>query len=65
MIVKWSGTSRQKLFEFSEFIALDSLKYALEFIDLCEEKVKMLESFPKSGRIIPEFSNQNIRELIV
>ncbi|MGB3083730.1 MAG: type II toxin-antitoxin system RelE/ParE family toxin, partial [Saprospiraceae bacterium] len=45
-------------------IAQDSTSYASRFIDKLLARVKQLETFPKSGRVVPEFGIDSIRELI-
>jgi plasmid stabilization system protein ParE len=49
----------------TDYIALDSPRYAREFSDRLFERIEKLETFPKSGRIVPEFNNDLIRELIM
>ena len=34
------------------------------FIDKLVDKVEILETYPNMGRVVPEFENQKIRELI-
>ncbi|MBK7225697.1 MAG: type II toxin-antitoxin system RelE/ParE family toxin [Saprospiraceae bacterium] len=43
---------------------LDSQYYATNFIEKLVKKIKLLEKYPSSGRIVPEFENAEIRELI-
>jgi toxin ParE1/3/4 len=47
-----------------EDISKDSKLYADRFIEKLIERVDQLESFPNSGRIVPEFTIEKIRELI-
>lgn len=49
----------------TDYIAFDSLRYAQEFSDRLFERIEQLESFPESGRPVPEFNNEFIRELIL
>ncbi len=51
--------------EIIEYIAQDSLEYALSFYEQVREKVENLILFPKMGRIVPELGDPNIRELIL
>ena len=48
-----------------DYIAQDSLEYAISFYAQISEKVEILIQFPKMGRIVPEFDDPNIRELIL
>ncbi|MBK7357644.1 MAG: type II toxin-antitoxin system RelE/ParE family toxin [Saprospiraceae bacterium] len=47
-----------------DYIAHDLTSYASRFIEKLLVRVKQLEIFPKSGKIVPEFGIENIRELI-
>ena len=48
----------------TDYIALDSVRYAKEFSTQLFDRIEQLKSFPQSGRVAPEFHNENIRELI-
>ena len=49
----------------TDYIALDSIRYAQEFSDRLFERIEQLKSFPQSGRIVPEFKNELLRELVI
>ncbi len=51
--------------EIIDYIAQDSLEYALSFYEHVREKVENLILFPKMGRVVPELDEPNIRELIL
>jgi len=51
--------------EIIDYIAQDSLEYALSFYEQVREKVENLILFPKMGRIVPELDEPNIRELFL
>ena len=51
--------------EIIDYIAQDSLEYALSFYEQVREKVEYLTQFPKIGRKVPELDDSNIRELIL
>ena len=63
--IEWSQTSENDLNEIIDYIAQDSLEYALSFYEEVREKVGNLVQFPKMGRKVPELDNPNIRELIL
>ena len=48
----------------TDYIALDSIRYAKELSGQFFERIEQLKSFPQSGRVVPEFNNDNLRELI-
>jgi toxin ParE1/3/4 len=65
MKVVWSKESITKLLEIETFIAEDSPARAGEFIDFILSQARLIEENPKIGRVVPEFSNPVIRELII
>ena len=48
----------------TDYIAINSVRYAKEFSDQLFERIEQLKSFPQSGRVVLEFSNDELRELI-
>ena len=62
--VIWTELARSDLKTIYEYISEDSNFYAKRFIEKLLEKVDILENYPNMGRIVPEFENPKIRELI-
>ena len=62
--VVWTDFAIRDLDDIGEYIAKDSERYAKIVIQNLFESTDLLESHPKAGRIVPEFNNKNIRELI-
>ena len=62
--VVWTEIAIEDLRSIHDYISKDSKLYAERFIEKLIERVDQLESFPKSGRIVPEFAIEIIRELI-
>ena len=60
----WTEFALADLKSIHEYISQDSRTYASKFIEKLIKRVDQLETFPKSGRIVPEFGNSTIRELI-
>jgi len=60
----WTEESLNKLIEIEEFIAEDNPIIAAEFIEYLIGKAERIIENPNSGRVVPEFSNPRIRELI-
>lgn len=48
-----------------EYIAKDSPLYADVFVDRLIGSAERLQEFPRSGRIVPEYADPDIREVIV
>ena len=64
-MVKWSVPARNDLKQIHDYIAKDSKYYARKVIQEIVAKTETLTELPEIGRIVPEISDQNIRELIV
>ena len=65
MKVLWSKESLNRLKEIEEFIAQNNPIKAEEFIDYIISRSSIIADNLKSGRIVPEFLNPDIRELII
>ncbi len=65
MKVVWTSEAFSKLDEIESFIAQDSQKRASVFIDSLLEKGDLIGSFPDIGRVVPELSRSEIREILV
>lgn len=64
-MVKWSVPAKNDLKQIHDYIAKDSKYYAQNVVQEIVAKTETLTDFPEIGRIVPEISSQNIRELIV
>ena len=53
--IVWTDFAIRDLDDIGEFIARDSERYAKMVVQLLFESTDLLESYPKAGRIIPEF----------
>ena len=63
--IEWSSKAENDLNEIIDYIAQDSLEYALSFYEQIREKVENLAKFPKIGRKVTELDDPKIRELIL
>lgn len=64
MRVTWSQEASENLFDIEGFIARDSLERAVRFVDaLIDYTEAILADNPRSGRIVPEIGNPEMREL--
>jgi addiction module RelE/StbE family toxin len=66
--VQWTQSARNDLLEIAQYIAKDSVEIALEKVDLIEEKVNGLCTFPFKGKNVPEledYNEENYKQLIV
>jgi plasmid stabilization system protein ParE len=64
-MVKWSVPAKKDLKQIHDYIAKDSKYYAKNVVQEIVAKTETLTGFPEIGRVFPEISDQNIRELIV
>ncbi len=62
--VIWTKNSLEELDEIARYVSRDSPKYASILIKQIFELANNLEDFPKLGRIVPEYKDPNLRELI-
>jgi toxin ParE1/3/4 len=62
--IRWSPRAVSNLEEICNYIAKDSEYYAILFAKKVTTTIKTIPQFPKSGRIVPEYEDENIREKI-
>jgi toxin ParE1/3/4 len=62
--VVWTDSAIQALNDIGEYIVKDSERYAKMAVQYLFESTDLLEPHLKAGRIVPEFNDKNIRELI-
>ncbi|MBP6431688.1 MAG: type II toxin-antitoxin system RelE/ParE family toxin [Ferruginibacter sp.] len=60
----WTEFALDDLNEIHTYISKDSKFYADRYVDKLILRVEQLILNPKSGRVVPEFNIENIRELI-
>ena len=63
--IRLTDSAWEDLDSITDYIAQDSLRYAQEFGNDIFKRIEQLKEFPKSGRIVPEFRNEEMRELIM
>jgi len=62
--IKWSPRAASHLDQICEFISQDSETYARIFAKKILKIVEDIPIFPKSGRVVPEYEDKNLRERI-
>ena len=65
MKLLWTREALINIADIDVFISDDNPEKAIEFIDYLIKQCDRLIQNPYSGRIVPEISNNDIRELIV
>ena len=63
--IVWSRRAGQDLDSITEYIAADSRAYAGTVLKSIVNQTRILERFPQAGRKVPEFDDENPRELVV
>jgi toxin ParE1/3/4 len=64
MKVHWTDTARRHLDAIYHFIAQDSPAYAKRMVDRLTRRTQQIGTFPFSGRSVPEYEMEQIREVI-
>lgn len=62
--IVWTELSLMDLQEIHAYISNDSVKYADRVLQKIYDRVEILNSFTHTGRVVQEFEDENIRELI-
>ena len=60
--VDWSQRALDDLEAIAQYISLDSTAYAKAVVKTVVDLTRKLSGFPYTGRIVPEFSDQSLRE---
>jgi len=64
MKVNWTAAARDQLRDIHTFIARSSPQYATKIVDRLTRRSQQIATFPRSGRVVPEANDVNIREVI-
>ena len=60
----WTPLALADLKIIHDYISTESHVYANRMVEKLIARVALLNSFPESGRMVPEFGQKSIRELI-
>jgi toxin ParE1/3/4 len=63
--IKWTLRARSDLKAIRDYIAVDNPNVALRVAGRIVSAVERLSDFAESGRVIPEFEESGVRELVV
>lgn len=64
MKVHWTKTAEEHLDAIYAYIALDSPEYARLMVDRLTSRSVQIAQFPLSGRKVPEYDQDKVREVI-
>jgi plasmid stabilization system protein ParE len=62
--VRWTDFALDNLIAIGDYIEQDSYFYAQRVVNYLFDAVNILEQHPLAGRIVPEFNDKTVRELI-
>lgn len=63
--VLWTENAIQDLHAIKDFISQDSTKRAVDWLQELFNRDENLSYFPKRGRVVSEFNQENLRELLI
>ncbi len=63
MKVIWSKESLQQLIQIKEYISKDNSERAIQFVKRLIDRAEKIKDYPYKGRVVPEFSLDEIREV--
>jgi toxin ParE1/3/4 len=64
MKVHWTDTAQKHLDAIYAYIAQNSAAYAKRMVDRLTRRSQQIATYPLSGRIVPEYEVDKIREVI-
>ena len=62
MKVLWTDAAKEQLKAIRDYIAQTSPEYALRIVDRITKRSIQISAFPFSGRMVPEYELNEIRE---
>ena len=62
--IRWTNIALENLEDIGNYIGKDSMKYARIMVRNIFMATNILKQHTHAGRMVPEFNNPNIRELI-
>ena len=64
MNVHWTDTAQGHLDAIHHYIAQNSPEYAKQMVDRLTRRSQQIAKFPQSGRVVPEYQMEQVREVI-
>jgi len=63
MIVHWTDLAVENLADIHDYVSRTSPGYATLIIDRLIRRSEQIGTFPHSGRVVPELTDQSLREV--
>ncbi len=64
MKIHWTNTAQDHLKSIHDYVAVSSCECAKRIVDRLTRRTIQIRDFPYSGRIIPEYESDQVREII-
>jgi addiction module RelE/StbE family toxin len=64
MKVNWTAAALEQLRDIHSFIARSSPQYATRAVDRLISRSQQIANFPHSGRVVPDVTDVNVREIV-
>lgn len=64
MRVRWTRAAIGHLASIYDYISRDSPRYARRMVDRITARSRQIASFPRSGQMVPEYQDPDIREVL-
>ncbi|HKA21565.1 MAG TPA: type II toxin-antitoxin system RelE/ParE family toxin [Blastocatellia bacterium] len=64
MKVNWTDAARIQLRDIHTFLSRSPPQYATKMVDRLTRRSQQIATFPRSGRVVPEANDVNIREIL-
>ena len=65
MKLRWTARARGDLVQIARYVAADNALAARRWVRTLREQARRATAFPLSGRVVPEFGREDIREFVV
>jgi len=65
MKLRWTQRARRDLIEIGRYIATDRPGAARRWVETLRRQARRAVEFPHSGRRVPEFEREDLREILV
>ena len=65
MKASWTARAEADLYEIGDYIAVDDSVAAVAWIQRLRDRADTVAQMPRSGRVVPEFEQEDVREVFV
>jgi len=65
MKLLWTDRARKDLIQIGRYIAKDNPQAARRWVELIRQAARRTSRMPLAGRVVPEFNDENIREVFL